>query len=175
VKPLALFGVIVGVGLVAIAAALHFTNHTASATPPLRPLSAQERFVRAGNGLCARAYNEVMDTFEARGVPKTVKMKAKYLRLQLALEERLDPGFRALEPPARDAGAYRQLLRIDRRGIHDTRAELHAYATGQLWRVTLLDRAARRDHVGRRYNALARKIGLTICGLNAHQVMARYG
>src|SRR5215470_17415272 len=96
VKPLALFGVIVVVGLVAIGAALHFTGNSASATPPLPPLSAQARFVRAGNGLCARSYDELMATFESRGVPKTVKMKAKYLRLQLPLEERLDAGFRRL-------------------------------------------------------------------------------
>jgi hypothetical protein len=175
VKPLTLFGVIVVVGLVVIGAALHFTDHSASATPPLPPLSAQEQFVRAGNGLCARFYDELMTAFEGRGIPKTATMKAKYLRLQLPLQERLYAGLRALVPPDREAGTYRRLLSLSRRGMRDVHAGLHAYATGQVGRVALIERDERRVHLNRRANSLSRTLGLTICALNDRQIARRYG
>jgi len=176
VKPLALFGVIVVVGLIALGALLRLTNNSASATPPIAPaLSTQAKFVRAGNGLCARYYDELMATFEARGIPRTAKVKARYIRLEMPLMERVYAGLRALVPPDREAGTYRRLLRLMRRGMHDAHAALHAYETGQLGRVALLDREERGVHLNRRTNTLFRKIGLTICGLNAHQMMARYG
>lgn len=175
-KPVALFGGIVVVGLVVIGAALRLTDHSASATPPLASkLSAQARFVRAGNGVCARYYNELMANFEGRSMPKTPKMRAKYLRIELPLFERLYAGLRALVPPDRDAGDYRRLLRIARREVRDAHVAIHAYETGQAHPVALIERDERRDHVDRRSNSLSRKIGLTICGLNSRQVAARYG
>lgn len=176
VKPLALFGVIVVVGLVAIGAFLRLTDHSAKATPPLvSNLAAQARFVRAGDGLCARSYDELMAAFEGRSVPKTAKMKAKFLRLEMPIAERMYAGLRALTPPERDARSYRRLLRMGRRAIHDVHVALHDYETGRTRREALVERAERRDHLNRLSNSLFRKIGLTICGLNAHQVAARYG
>jgi hypothetical protein len=175
-KPLAFFGVIVVVGLVAIGALLRLTDNSASAKPPaLSPASAQAQFVRAGNGVCARYYDELMANLEGRSIPKTAMMKAKWLRIEMPLFERLYVGLRALVPPDRDARSYRRLLRMARRAVHDAHAALHAYETGQVRRVALLGREERRVHLNRRSNSLFRKIGLTICGLNAHQVAARYG
>lgn len=173
-KPLALFGVIVVVGLVAIGAALRLTGHSASATPPLA-VSTRARFVHAGNGLCARYYDELMTNFEGRSIPKTALVKAKWLRIEMPLEERLYAGLRTLVPPGRDARDYRHLLRMARRGIRDLHAALHAYSRGDVRRVASLVRAERRVHLNRRLNSLSRKLGLTICGLNARQVAVRYG
>lgn len=176
VKPLALFGVIVVVGLVAIGAALRLTDHSASAEPPIAPkLAAQARFVRAGNGICARSYNELMTALEGRSIPKTAKVKAKWLRLEMPIVERLDAGLRGLVPPAREAGTFRHLIRVARRELHDVHVALHDYETGQVRRVALIEREERRVHLNRRFNALSRQLGLTVCGLNAHQVAARYG
>jgi hypothetical protein len=174
VKPLALFGVIVAVGLVAIVAALRLTDHSASATA-VPPLSTQVRFVRAGNGVCARYYDELMANFQGRSLPKTTKMKAKWLRLELPPFDRMYAGLRALVPPAHDARSYRRLLRMGRRAMRDAHAALHDYETGQVRREALIERGERHDHLNRRSNSLFKKIGLTICGLNGHQVAARYG
>lgn len=175
-KPLAIFVGVVVVGLGVIAAGLHLTGHSASATPPpVTAASARAQFVRAGNGVCARYYDGLMTTFEGRSLPKTPKLKTRYLRLEMPLFEHLYAGLRALVPPGREAGTYRRLLRIARREIRDAHAALHAFETGQAHRVALLERNERRDHLDRRSNTLSRRLGLTICGLNAHQVAARYG
>ena len=175
-KPLALFGVIVVVGLVAVGALLRLTDNSASAKPPaLSPASAQAQFVRAGNGVCARYYDELMAAFEGGSIPKTAKAKAKYLRTAMPLAERMYAGLRALVPPDREAGTYRHLLRLARRASRDAHVMLHAYETGQDRRAALLMRDERRDHLNRLANSLSRKIGLTICGLNGQQVAARYG
>lgn len=173
-KPLALFGVIVVVGLVAIGAALHLTGHSASATP-VPPLSARAQFVRAGNGVCARYYDGLMAAFEGRSIPKTPTVKAKWLRLEMPLMNRLYAGLHALVPPAREARNYRRVLRMARRAIRDARVALHDFETGQVRREALVERAERRVHLNRRSNSLFRKVGLTICGLSGHQVAARYG
>jgi hypothetical protein len=176
-KPLALFGGIVVVGLAVLFAGLRLTDHSARASATLPPPvpSASAQFVRAGNGVCARYYQELMTTFEGRAQPKTSKMEARYLRLEMPSVERLYAGLRALVPPERDAGDYRRLLRIARRELRDAHVALRAFETGQLRRERLIERAERRDHLDRRSNTLSRRIGLTICGLNAHQVAARYG
>jgi hypothetical protein len=116
-----------------------------------------------------------MATFEGRSLPKTPKLRARYLRLEMPLIDRLYMGLRALVPPGRDARTYRRLLRIARREIHDGHAALHAFETGQVHRVALLEREERRDHLDRRSNSLSRRIGLTICGLTGRQVATRYG
>jgi hypothetical protein len=171
-----LFGVIVVVGLIAIGAVLHLTNNSASAKlPPLSPASAQALFVRAGNGVCARFYNELMVAFEGRSIAKSRKANAAFLRTALPLADRRYAGLRALVPPDREARTYRRLLRLVRRGDRDAHVALHAYATGQPRRATLVERDERRIHLDRRANSLSRKLGLTICGLNGHQVARRYG
>ena len=172
-KPLALFGVIVVVGLVAIGAALHLTNNSASAKlPPLSPASEQALFVREGNGACARFYKALFTALEGRGKPKNAKTWARYLRMTIPLFVRMDAELRTLVPPRRDAGTYRRLLRISRREIREARAVQHALETGQVRRAR---RIGRGEHLDRRANSLSRKIGLTICGLNGHQMSQRYG
>jgi hypothetical protein len=174
VKPLALFGVIVVVGLVAIGAMLHLTNNSASAKPPpLSPASAHALFVREGNGVCARYYDEVMAALEGRSIPRTAKAWAKWGRLAVPLDERLGARLRALVPPGPDARTDRRLLRVYARVLHNEHVLLHAYETGQLLRARLIVRQA--DHLSRRFNSLARKLGLTICGLDGHQIARRYG
>lgn len=176
VKPLSIFVCIVVVGLAAIVAGLHLTEHSASGTPsPAPTAAAQSQFVRAGNGVCARFYDGIMATFQGRSVPKTPKMKARYLRLEMPLFEHLYAGLRALVPPGREAGTYRRLLRDARRELHDARVAVHLFETGQAGRVAVLERNERRDHLDRRYNSLSRTVGLSICGLNARQVATRYG
>ena len=176
VKPLGIFVGIVAVGLAAIAAGLHLTEHSASGKPPPAPTAVvQAQFVREGNGVCARYYQELMVTFEGRSLPKTPKLKARYLRLEMPSIEHLYAGLRALVPPGREAGTYRRLLRIARRELHDAHVAVHAFETGQARRVALLERNERRDHLNRRSNSLSRRVGLSICGLTARQVATRYG
>ncbi|HEX5173940.1 MAG TPA: hypothetical protein VFV91_07335 [Gaiellaceae bacterium] len=175
VKPLGIFVGVVVVGVAVIAAGLHLTDRSASAKPVVPTASVQAQFVRAGNGVCARYYQELMATFEGRSSPKTPTSKARYLRLEMPLIEQVYAGLRALVPPGREAGPYRRLLRIARREIHDDHLALHAFETGQAHRVVLLERDERRDHLSRRSNSLSRRVGLTICGLTARQVATRYG
>ena len=174
-KPLGIFAGVVVVGLAVIAAGLHLTGRSSAKPPPVPTASVQAQFVRAGNGVCARYYQELMTTFEGRSLPKTPKLKARYLRLGMPSLERLYAGLRALVPSARDAGTYRRLLTIARRELHDAHVALHAFETGQDGRVALLERTERRHHLSRRYNSLSRRVGLTICGLTARQVATRYG
>ena len=175
VKPLGIFAGIVVIGVVLIAAGLRLTDRSASAMPPLPIPTAQAQFVRAGNGVCARYYEEVMATFEGRETPKTVKMDARYIRLGMPAMVRLYAGLRALVPPRSQVRTYRRLLRVAGRELHRARAELHAFEAGQAGRARLIDRHARRQHFDRRYNSLSREVGLTICGLSGRQVVARYG
>lgn len=176
-KPLAIFGGVLVVGLAVIFAGLRLTDHSAGATPPPAPpaQATSAQFVQTGNGVCARYYRELMLALEGRSLPKTTRMKARYLRLEMPAVDHLYAGLRGLVPPQRDAADYRRLMRIARRELHDAHLALHDYETGQVRRERLIERGERRDHLDRRSNSLSRSIGLTICGLNAHQVAARYG
>lgn len=174
-KPFAIFGGIVVVGLVLIVGGLRLTNHLASATPPPptstppTPLT-HAQFVRAGNAICARYYRADPTLFKH---PKTLKMVTRDLRISIPFMEREIAGLRALVPPPRDAGTYRRLLtgvgQLDR----DAHAVLHAFETAQYRRGVLIARHT--NHLDKHLNSLSRNVGLTVCGLTSRQVKARYG
>jgi hypothetical protein len=71
VKPLAIFGGIVVVGLAVIFVGLRLTDHSASANPLPTPLT-HAQFLRAGNAVCHRYYREGKAIFKSK--PKTLKM-----------------------------------------------------------------------------------------------------
>lgn len=174
-KPLAVFAGILVVGLAVIFAVLRLTAHPASADPLPVPQSSltKSRFVRTGNGTCARYYQQLEANFEGRPRPNSRKMYVQYLRIAIPLAGRLDAGLRALVPPRRDAAAYRRLLRGAAQEVSDARAALHAFESGQVRRGQRIERDG--DHLSNRLNSLSRKVGLTICGLTGPQVSARYG
>lgn len=174
-KPFAIFGGIVVVGLALIVGGLRLTNHSASATPPPATSTAptpltHAQFVRAGNAICARYYRDDPTLFKH---PKTLKMVTKDLRISVPVMEREVAGLRALVPPASDAGTYRRLLAGAGQGVRDARAVLHAFETAQYRRGVLIARHT--NHLDKRLNSLSRKLGLTVCGLTGRQVKARYG
>lgn len=161
------------VGLALIAVGLRMTDRPASANPLLTartPLS-QAQFVRAGNAVCARYYRQIMPILESH--PKTVRALTRYVRNSIPPMEREAAGLRALIPPRRDAATFQRLLRVTGQELRETHAVLHAFETGQVRRGVLLARHA--GHLDKPYNALARKIGLSVCGLTGRQVRARYG
>lgn len=169
-RPLIIFGVIVGVGLLLLAVGLRMTDHPAKAYAAPTRLS-RERFVRAGNGVCDRYYRDGRRLITSQ--PKTVRMLTKNLRLSIPLMAREAAGLRALVPPRSDAATYRLLLSLDGQEIDAAHRVLHALETGQVRRGVLVARYA--DHLDRRLNTLSRRLGLTVCGLTGRQVRARYG
>jgi hypothetical protein len=174
VRPLAIFAIVVVVGLLAIGAALRLTDHSASAKPspaPAPPPLTHAQFVRAGNEVCARYYRDGIAIFKKQ--PKTLKMLRKDLRIMMPLMDRHAAGLRALVPPRSDARGYRRLLRVEGQELYGAHAVLHAFRTGQVRRGVLIARHL--DHLDKRFNSLSRKLGLNICGLTGRQVRARYG
>jgi hypothetical protein len=174
VRPLAIFAVVVVVGLIAIGVGLRATDHSASAKPPPplpTPLS-HAQFVRTGNRVCDRYYREGTKAVPKRE-QKTLKAATRDLRVLMPLMERDAAGLRALVPPRSDAGTYRRLLSVMGQELYDFHATLHAFETRQVRRGVLIARHA--DHLDKRFNSLSRKLGLSVCGLTGRQVRARYG
>ena len=172
-KPLGIFVGIVVVGLALIVGGLRFTDHKASANPlPTAPTPlTHAQFVRAGNAICARYYR--VDAKLSKRPAKTLKMVTRYLRLEVPAVDRELAGLQALVPPRNEAGGYRRLLRGAKQLDDDAKAILHAFETGQYRRGVLIARQT--PNLNRWLNPLARKLGLSVCGLNARQEKARYG
>jgi hypothetical protein len=169
VKPLAVFGGIVVVGLAVMFAGLRLTNHSASADPLPTPLT-HAQFVRAGNAVCDRYYRDDPTIFRN---PKTVKALTKDMRIAVPFVDREAADLRALLPPLGDADTYRRLLGGLGQMDHNARAMLHAFETGQIRQGVLIARSTAR--LDSHLNSLANKVGLNICGLNGRQVRTRYG
>jgi hypothetical protein len=172
VKPLAVFGGIVVVGLAVIFVGLRLTDHSASADPlPAAPTSlTHAQFVREGNAVCDRYYRDDPTIFRN---PKTVKAFKRDMQIAVPFVDRMAAGLRALVPPPSDAATYRRLLGglgLQNRAVH---AMLHAFETGQIRQGVLIARSTARLDL--HLNSLANKVGLNICGLSDHQVRARYG
>jgi hypothetical protein len=169
VKPLALFGGIVAVGLAAIFVGLRLTDHSASANPLPKPLT-HAQFVRAGNAICDRYYRTDPTLFKK---PKTLKALTSDLRISIPILDSEAAGLRALVPPPPDAATYQRLLGRLAELEGDAYALLHSFETGQVRRGVLIARHA--SLLDTRLNSLSRKLGLTVCGLSDRQVRARYG
>ena len=162
VKPLAIFGAVVVVGLIAIEVGLRATAHTASATPPPTPLT-QAQFVQRGNAVCA-VYNR-----SAKAVltpnPKTFRAATRELQRWMPLVQRDVAGLRALVPPVSDDATYRSLLAVMTQEDAEVHSILHDFETGQYQRGVLLLRQG--SHLDNRFNSLARTLGLTACATTA--------
>jgi hypothetical protein len=169
VKPLAIFGGIVAVGLAVIFVGLRLTDHPTSANPPPTPLT-HAQFVRAGNAICDRYYRDDPTIFSN---PKTVKALTKDMRIAVPYVDREAAGLRALLPPPSDAATYRRLLGGLGQVGHAAHAMLHDFETGQIRQGVLIARSTAR--MDSHLNSLANKVGLNICGLTGRQVRARYG
>jgi hypothetical protein len=167
-KPLAIFGVVVVVGLIAIEAGLRATDHPASADALPTPLTHRQ-FVHAGNAVCDRYYRDDPTIFRN---PRTVTALTRDMRIAVPFVDREAADLRALVPPASDAAVYRRLLRELGLQNHDAHAMLHSFETGQIAQGLVISRSAARLDL--RLNALANELGLNICGLSGRQVAARY-
>jgi hypothetical protein len=175
VKPLAIFGGIIVVGLAVIFAGLRLTSHPASAAPlsttPAAPTSlTHAQFVRAGNAVCLRYYRDDRTIYMH---PKTLRAITRDLRISIPHVDREVAGLRVLVPPPSDAGTYRRLLRGVGQLDRDAHAILHAFETRQYRRGVLVARST--QHLDKHLNSLSNKLGLKICGLTGRQVRARYG
>jgi hypothetical protein len=173
VKPFAIFGGIVVVGLVVIFAGLRLTSHSALADPlPAQPTAlTHAQFVRAGNAVCDRYYRDDPTIFRN---PKTVKALTRDMQIALPFVDSEDAGLRALVPPSSDAATYRRLLAGLGRVEDAVHAMLQAFQTaGGVREGVLIARATAR--MDSHLNRLANKLGLNICGLTSRQVKARYG
>jgi hypothetical protein len=171
VKPLAIFGGIVLVGLAVIFGGLRLTNHSARAESlPSQPTPlTHARFVRAGNAVCDRYYRSDPMLFRN---PRTAKALTRAMRIAAPYFDRMAAGLRALVPPRGDAPTYRRLLGGLGQADHALHAMLHAFETGQIRHGVLVARSTAR--MGSHLNSLAKKLGLNICGLGDRQVRARY-
>jgi hypothetical protein len=167
VRPFAIFGVVVVVGGILIAAGLRLTAHSASATPPPNaiptptPLS-RAQFVRAANRLCFRNNRQGKALFKK---PKTLIMLAREVRLAVPLLDREIAALRALIPPSRDAATYRRLLNDLGPEQREAHIMLHEFETRQWLRgaaaARQLDRLGKQ--LNRRDDPALKKLGLTVC------------
>jgi hypothetical protein len=164
-RPLAVFGVIVVVGLAVIAVGLRLTDHPASATPPPAapsptPLS-HAQFVRAANRVCQR---ELRDS-KAKGLRhpkiKNLRTLTRDFRLAVPLFDTEAAGVRVLIPPRSEAARFRRLVTTLGVAQQNAHGILHALQTRQIRRAFLLSR--RQDVLDKHLNALSRKLGLTVC------------
>lgn len=171
-KPLAIFGVLVAVGLAVIFAGLRLTDHSARADPlPATPTSlTHAQLVRAGNAVCDRYYRTDPTIFRN---PQTLKAITRDMRIGVPYLDRMEMGLRALVPPPSDAFNYRHLLGGTGQMDCDAHAMLHAFETGQVQQGVLIARATARLDL--ELNSLAKEVGLNICALSDRQVRVRYG
>jgi hypothetical protein len=163
VRPLAIFGAVVVVGVVLIAAGLRLTDHPASATPPPRTASptplSHAQFVRAANAICRRSSRKGKAIFKKKA--KSLTMIARQVRIAVPLFDSEAAALRALAPPSRDAAAWRRLLKHlgqDERQFHAIR---HAFETRQWIRGAAIARQL--DVTGKRDDPALKKLGLTVC------------
>jgi hypothetical protein len=166
VRPLAVFGGIVLVGLAVIFASLRLTDHSASANPlpasrtAPAPLS-HAQFVRAANRVCGRELRES----KARGLRhpkiKNLRTLTRDYRLAVPLFVKEAQGVRVLIPPRTDAPRFARLVRVLRVAIQNAHGILHALQTRQIRRAFLLSR--QQDALDKHANAISRTLGLTVC------------
>jgi hypothetical protein len=169
-KPLALFAVVVAVGLIGIALVLHATAHSASANvaaanapAPLTPA----QFHRAADGACAR-FNRAARALSKRPKPTSLRTFTRRFRSEVSLARRLTVVLNGLTPPRSDTTTYRRLLRINSAGMRMVEGWVHDFDTGQYRQAVLRIRGERRtlNVMNRSANKLARRLGLDACAKN---------
>lgn len=163
-KPLAIFTVIVVVGLIVIAGGLRATRGATPTVTPPRPLSRAE-FVQAANGVCRRTTREAKA--REKGLPspkKNLRAFTRDMRIAVPFFEKETADVRALIPRLRAGPTLRRLASTLEIAQYNAHSLLHAAETHQIRR--LLSFASRADALDKRLNRLSRKLGLTVCAKN---------
>lgn len=171
-KALALFAIVVAVGVIGIELGLRATADNASANVPNARVNAptpltHAQFERAGNASCAR-FNRVALALSKRPKPTSLKTAVRRFLIQASLARRVTVSLDGLTPPRRDAASYRRLLRINAAGMRMMNGWVHDFETRQYREAILRIRGERKTlkEMNRRANRLAKQLGLKTCAKN---------